>query len=688
MPRDLPLGNGSLLVAFDRTYTLRDLYYPHVGQENHLGGHKCRLGVWCDGVLSWIHHDGWQRDLRYRENTLETAVSLRHQALGITLLCSDVVDLREPALLRRFTLYDDRHEGPRRDVRLFLAHNFYLYGTEIGDTALYHPDARAVIHYKGHRYLLVTMRAKGGDGPDRFAVGAKHGGHVEGTFRDAEDGELSGNRIAQGAVDSVCGVDLMLAPGESTTVEAWLAAGLSLDEVLDRHRRIAGGAWATMRRRTRDYWQTWVTKDDTLFSGLSPEIVAAYRRSLLVMRTHIDDGGAIVAANDSDITSNFRDTYSYVWPRDGALSSFALDLAGYHELTLRFFRFCRRSLTRDGWLAHKYNPDGSVASSWLPYYAASERTLPIQEDETALVLWALWQHLFLSRNLEALAELYDDLVRPAAQFLLRYRDPSTGLPLPSWDIWEERYGIHAWTIASVYAGLRAAAHMAHAFGDDGATYLEAAEHMRLAAVDALWDDGAGRFVRTIVPRSDGTFERDDTLDCSVYGLVRFGLIEPHHPRAVLTLEATFNGLTVDTNIGGVARYAGDTYHRRNGDPERVPGNPWFICSLWRAQWELLRARDERHMAAAAEIMTWVVDHAARSGVLAEQLDPESGGPLSVSPLTWSHAEFATTVITYLDRSSTLTRCELCERPTYMREQRLIQHLHALSLGGEHRLSAE
>ncbi|TAM78433.1 glycoside hydrolase family 15 protein [bacterium] len=688
MPRDLPLGNGSLLVAFDRTYTLRDLYYPHVGQENHLGGHKCRLGVWCDGVLSWTHHDGWQRELRYRENTLETAVSLRHQALGITLLCSDVVDLREPALLRRFTLYDDRREGAPRDVRLFLAHNFYLYGTEIGDTALYHPDARAIIHYKGHRYLLVTMRRRGSDGPDRFAVGAKHSGQVEGTFRDAEDGELSGNPIAQGAVDSVCGVDLLLAPAESTTVEAWLVAGLSLDEVLDRHRRIAGGAWATMRRRTRDYWQTWVTKDDTLFAGLSPEIVTEYRRSLLVMRTQIDDGGAIVAANDSDITSAFRDTYSYVWPRDGALISYALDLAGYHELTLRFFRFCRRSLTHDGWLQHKYNPDGSVASSWLPYYAASERTLPIQEDETALILWALWQHLFLSRNLEALAELYDDLVRPAAQFLLRYRDASTGLPLPSWDIWEERYGIHAWTIASVYAGLRAAAHMAHAFGDDSAAYLEAAENMRLAAIDALWDEDAGRFVRTIVPRGDGTLERDRTLDCSIYGLVRFGLVEPHDPRAVATLEATFNGLSVDTEIGGIARYAGDTYHRRNGDPTRVPGNPWFICALWRAQWELLRARDERHMAAAAEIMTWVVGHAARSGVLAEQLDPESGGPLSVSPLTWSHAEFATTVVTYLDRSSTLTRCELCERPTYMREQRLIQHLHASSLGGEHRLSAE
>ncbi|TAM60735.1 glycoside hydrolase family 15 protein [bacterium] len=687
MPRDLPLGNGSLLVAFDRTYTLRDLYYPHVGQENHLGGHKCRVGVWCDGQMAWIHHDGWERQLGYRENTLETAVWLRHPALDLTLLCSDVVDLREPALLRRFTLCDDRREGARRELRLFLAHNFYLYGTEIGDTALYHPDARALIHYKGHRYVLAFMRREGGSGPDRFAVGAKHSVQGEGTFRDAEDGELSGNRIAQGAVDSVSGVDLELAPGERASVEAWLAAGLSLDEVLDRHRRIEEGAWATMRRRTRNFWQTWVAKDDTLFAGLAPEIVAEHRRSLLVMRTQIDDGGGIVAANDSDITSAFRDTYSYVWPRDGALISYALDLAGYHQLALRFFRFCSRSLTRDGWLAHKYNPDGSTASSWLPFYAAGERKLPIQEDETALVLWALWQHLFLSRNLEALAELYGSLVRPAAEFLLRYRDESTGLPLASWDLWEERYGVHAWTIAAVYAGLRAASHMAHAFGDESEHYLEAAERMRAAALEALWDDESGRFARTIAPRGDGTFERDRTLDCSVYGIVRFGLVEPDDPRAKATLDATFDGLSLATPIGGIARYAGDTYHRRSPNAD-APGNPWFICSLWRAQWELLRARDQRHMDLAAQILAWVVEHATRSGILAEQLDPESGEPLSVSPLTWSHAEFATTVITYLDRRSTLTRCELCERPTYMREQQLIQHLHASSLGGEHRISTE
>jgi GH15 family glucan-1,4-alpha-glucosidase len=39
MPRDLPLSNGSLLVAFDLEYRIRDVYSPHVGMENHAADH-------------------------------------------------------------------------------------------------------------------------------------------------------------------------------------------------------------------------------------------------------------------------------------------------------------------------------------------------------------------------------------------------------------------------------------------------------------------------------------------------------------------------------------------------------------------------------------------------------------------------------------------------------------------------
>lgn len=43
MPWDLPLGNGSPLVAFDRSCQVRDPFWRHVGQDDHAGGLPFRL---------------------------------------------------------------------------------------------------------------------------------------------------------------------------------------------------------------------------------------------------------------------------------------------------------------------------------------------------------------------------------------------------------------------------------------------------------------------------------------------------------------------------------------------------------------------------------------------------------------------------------------------------------------------
>src|SRR3989338_3617270 len=76
MPRDIPVGNGSMLVTFDREYQIRDIYYPYVGKENHTIGHPSRMGVWVDGQFSWMGGE-WQKTLKYKEDTLVTDVKAR-----------------------------------------------------------------------------------------------------------------------------------------------------------------------------------------------------------------------------------------------------------------------------------------------------------------------------------------------------------------------------------------------------------------------------------------------------------------------------------------------------------------------------------------------------------------------------------------------------------------------------------
>src|SRR3954470_19845923 len=97
MPRDIPVGNGQLLVTFDQQYQIRDLFFPHVGQENHAGAGPCRFGVYADvpgqnrGQLAWTDSPGaWQIRQRYLRDTLVTSVSLEHRELRLVLYCNDV----------------------------------------------------------------------------------------------------------------------------------------------------------------------------------------------------------------------------------------------------------------------------------------------------------------------------------------------------------------------------------------------------------------------------------------------------------------------------------------------------------------------------------------------------------------------------------------------------------------------
>jgi glucoamylase len=54
MPRDIPIGNGSLLILYDNKGLLRDLYFPSVGSENHAQGHVFKVGVWVNGVIAGL----------------------------------------------------------------------------------------------------------------------------------------------------------------------------------------------------------------------------------------------------------------------------------------------------------------------------------------------------------------------------------------------------------------------------------------------------------------------------------------------------------------------------------------------------------------------------------------------------------------------------------------------------------
>ncbi|MGH9818658.1 MAG: glycoside hydrolase family 15 protein, partial [Pyrinomonadaceae bacterium] len=386
--RDIPVGNGNLLVNFDDKYQIRDIYFPHVGQENHTEGFPFRFGVWVDGKFSWVFSDDWQRRLGYLPETLVTDVALTNESLGLRIACNDTVASHDNVFLRRVGV-ENLIDSPR-SVRIFFHHDFRIYENKVGDTAFYDPESRSLVHYKKHRYFLINTEPHF----DRFATGRKAFHEHEGTWRDAEDGELSGGAITEGSVDSTIGVQLAVEPNASSGFFYWIAAGTSLGEVSDLNSEVLLRRPERLFAYTENYWRAWVNKSKNDFADLSPEIIDFYKRCLLIVRTQVDNGGAILAANDSDVAERATDHYGYLWTRDGAFVANALDLASYSGLARSFYQLCGQIVNPKGYFSQKYNPDGSVASGWHSQWNAYEKRslIPIQEDETALVIWALWQH--------------------------------------------------------------------------------------------------------------------------------------------------------------------------------------------------------------------------------------------------------------------------------------------------------
>ena len=435
MSRSIVLGNGNILVGFDRNGLLRDFYFPYAGLENHVGsGNTHKIGVWVDGELSWFGSGGgWDIEIGYVNETMAASIKAKNEKLKVAIEFLDIVYNEKNIFLRNAKV---KNLGDKkREIRVFFNQQFQISETSHADTVYFNPTVNALIHYKGRRVFLV-----GGQHGDKFfddySAGIFKIEGKEGTWKDAEDGLLSKNPIEHGSVDSTLGFYLNIEASQETSVNYWVAVGETFREVSGLQSYILAKGPDHLLETTQDFWKAWVNKYKFTFYGLDDSVVSQFKKSLLIIRTHCDNNGGILASGDSDNFRYGRDTYAYVWPRDGAFVASALDRAGYFDISHRFYDFCNQVLTEDGYLLHKYQPDKSFGSSWHPWIKNGKSQLAIQEDETAVLLCSLWEHYKKSKDLEFIESIYNSFIKRSADFMTRYREGfTTNLPYVSYDLW-------------------------------------------------------------------------------------------------------------------------------------------------------------------------------------------------------------------------------------------------------------
>jgi GH15 family glucan-1,4-alpha-glucosidase len=638
MGRPVMLGNGSLTVGLNEQGLVHDFYYPYVGLDNLTTSRSVhhKIGVWVDGRFSWVDDTSWDVSVNFEPDALISVIRMKSDNLQVELIFNDFVDNTCNAFCRQIQVSNlsDEH----REIRLFMHQVFQISRSGRADTALIEPDENYILDYKGRCALLIYGEQANGQTFDQFAIGNYGIEGKEGTFKDAEDGELSGSPVEHGGVDSVIRFTLSLDGSASEYVNYWIVAADSQFTAEKLHLAIKKEGLGERLKSVRQYWHEWLAIGANVLHSVDSEYQDVLKKSLMTIKVHTDKRGGVIASADSSIYNYGRDYYSYVWPRDGAFAMWPLIRLGYRDEPKKFFEFCRDILTPDGYLMHKYQPDRAIGSTWHPMLHGNHKELPIQEDETAVVVYMLGEYYAYTQDEEFVHSLYTTLIQPAANFMSQFIDEQTGLPHASYDLWEEKFLTHTYTAAVVYQALLVAAELAEKFEfpDDATKWTTIAEQI-LQNSKVFFDPDRNLLRKGYLLQADNSLQFDNTLDISsMYGIMMFGL-HSSPDQLKQTAQKVEEILLDKTPSGGLPRYEHDTYFQ--SDPAYL-GNPWFVTTLWMAQYYARNGDTAR----ARHYVEWTLQHTTYSSILPEQINPTDGSPLSVSPLVWSHAELANTIL--------------------------------------------
>jgi GH15 family glucan-1,4-alpha-glucosidase len=642
------LGNGSLFLGFDPEARTREMFWPVVGLANHVGeGADNACLVWYDGTFHQVGGDSWYTQGKYGKG-MRFDWLLRHRRLPLSVRMCDCVAPYNPLWVREVRL-ECRTTGK---LGLYFRQHYHLGENPTGECGFFDARAGRLYHYKGPCWVAIavilddTLEAENSRCTTHAAVAKMRDGGVR---LVPETGGISGKSMDHGLIESIYKVrceghrGATLNTLKATYFMAFGATKRDADLALDKGLE---SGFKGICRRSAKYWGGRLGCDS---SG------SFYTTSIKLVATHCDRGGGILASCDTDIMGDYRDHYSYVWPRDAAMCASSMIKAGLPQYAKRYLAFSAQTLSQGGFFWQRYRPDGTRGSGWhspdLPF-----GELPIQEDQVALAVLTALEYLDNTQDLDFINEIYPRFVKKAAGFIQEYRTQGGCLVKPSFDLWEERRGIFSFTQAVSAAALMASARIAWLLHErDYAAFCEASSELLHGLYSDLSDDRLGFSRGLVMPASCPDWTEDASLFMvpvllsKIEGLCNKVpgssavertkcLLKHFRPRSITTWKRLEKALMVKTGPepNGIARYAGDWYWRPEGSHD-LSGNPWFVTTAW-----YLISGYLLNLLGKEDIVAWLAWFRKNSlgpGILPEQVDGLTGAPLSVAPLAWSHSAY-------------------------------------------------
>jgi glucoamylase len=196
MARDIPVGNGDLLITFDRSTAFAISTTPTSAVSTTPTGMSSDSASGPMADFAWIEDDGWHatRGTRPTRSSPTSGSGTTAWARAHLPRRRGLPRARVPPALPHHATF---RASPRCET-VFMHLDLSIRGSAVGDTANYDPATSSVIVYK-RRHLLPDQRERREQVRHRhWAIGTKRVGGAEGTWRDAEDGQLGRNAISPG----------------------------------------------------------------------------------------------------------------------------------------------------------------------------------------------------------------------------------------------------------------------------------------------------------------------------------------------------------------------------------------------------------------------------------------------------------------------------------------------------------
>lgn len=377
-------------------------------------------------------------------------------------------------------------------------------------------------------------------------------------------------------------------------------------------------------QRTRDYWLSWVRGLAVPLDWQSDVI----RSAITLQLCTFDETGAIVAAHTTSIpeapfTQRNWD-YRYCWLRDAYFVIMALNRLGATQTMEAYLDYITTlAIDSKGALRPVYGivhdqtlteSDAENLEGFLgmgPVRVGNQAAEQTQHDSCGSVILGVSQ-MFIDQRLPRMGDeaLYRRLEVLGHHAFKVFLEPDAG-------IWEYRgrSRVHTHSATMCWVALDRLARIAALLGlaGDAEQWRGCADRVRREILSRAWSEKLGTFAAAL---------DHDELDASVLLMPELGLISPHDPRFLKSLDVI--GRELGRN-GFMLRYTNDDF----GAPE----TSFLACQFWYIDALTAAGRVEQ----ARELLDDLLSRRNAFGILSEDIHPETGELWGNLPQTYSMA---------------------------------------------------